>query len=547
MIFGPTPLAEAEGAILAHSVRLGEVSFKKGRRLSAEDIAALQREGVNEVTTARLEAGDVHEDEAAARLAEALMGENLSASSAFTGRANLVAKTRGVLEVDRARLDRLNLVDEAITAATLAPFDVVEPKQLTATIKIIPFAVPGDRLEACLEIAEENGPIVRLHAFQRRQVGLVQTRLPGTKESVLDKTRQAVDQRLAALDCPPAREQRVAHDSEAVAAALQSLKEEDADLLLVSGASAIVDRRDVVPTGIEAAGGEVLHFGMPVDPGNLILLAKDGARPVLGLPGCARSPKVNGFDWVLERLVAGIEVTPRDVMLMGAGGLLKEIGSRPLPRAKAVQETDEAAADGVPRAPRIAAVVLAAGQSRRMGDRNKLLSEVDGEAMIRHVVHAALGSQAEEVVVVSGHEADKLEAALAGLAVRSVHNPDYAAGLSTSLHRGLGALPDDVDGAVVLLADMPKVDAATVDRLIAAFNPVEGREICIPTWQGKRGNPVLIGRRFFPELQDITGDVGAKAVIAEYPEAVVEVPMSEPAVLLDIDTPAALRDLEKPQ
>jgi molybdenum cofactor cytidylyltransferase len=380
-----------------------------------------------------------------------------------------------------------------------------------------------------------------LHAFQKKNAGLVQTSLPGTKEAVLDKTREAVDRRLAALDCPPALEKRVTHDPQAVAAALADLRDQGADLLLVSGASAIVDRRDVVPLGIEAAGGEIVHFGMPVDPGNLILLANIGSRPVLGLPGCARSPKVNGFDWVLERLVAGLEVTPRDIMLMGAGGLLKEIGTRPLPRSKAVQDAEEGdSVPAAPRAPQIAAVVLAAGQSRRMGTLNKLLSEIGGVPMVRHAVQAALASQAEDVIVVTGYQANELENVLEGLAVKTVHNPDYASGLSASLHRGLGVVSEDADGAVVVLGDMPAISAEIIDRLIAAFNPTEGREICIPTWNGKRGNPVLIARRFFPEIQEIAGDVGAKVVIGEYPESIVEVAMDNEGVLTDIDTPEAL-------
>jgi molybdenum cofactor cytidylyltransferase len=541
VIFGPTPLDSAEGAILAHSVRLGEVSFKKGRRLSLDDLEALRREGVNQVTAARLENDDIHEDEAAARLAAALLGENLSASRAFTGRANLVATGRGVLEVDRERLDRLNLVHEAITVATLPPFDTVEPQQLAATIKIIPFAVPVDTLEACIAIAREDGPLLRVHAYQNRRIGLVQTRLPGTKESTLEKTREAIDHRLAALGCPKAMERRVGHEPEAVAGALAELRDEGADLLLVSGASAIVARRDVVPLGIEAAGGKILHFGMPVDPGNLILLAYEGARPLLGLPGCARSPKINGFDWVLQRLVAGMEVTPKDIMLMGAGGLLKEIGSRPLPRSKAVESTKSDDNRGTAsQAPRIAALILAAGQSHRMGRDNKLLSRIEEKPMVRHVAEAALASQAKGVIVVTGHEADKLEHALAGLDLEMVHNPDYERGISASLHRGLSALPGEADGVVVLLGDMPGVGAEVIDRLIAAFNPVEGREICIPTWEGKRGNPVLIARRFFSELQEIGGDVGAKAMIGEYPEAVVEVAMDSQGVLQDIDTPEAL-------
>ncbi len=540
MNFGPIPLAEATGAILAHALRRDGLVFKKGRRLSSEDVAALAAAGVESVIAARLEADDLPEDEAAAEVAAAVKGPGLTLSAAFTGRCNLIAERRGLLLVDRARIEAMNRQHEAVTLATLNPFEIVEPRQMAATIKVIPFSAPHDAVAACVALAHAHqSPAIRVAPFKPRRVGLVQTRLPGMKEVILDKTLEALNRRLAALDCPPAQERRTAHEPAAVAAALAELTA--CEILLVSGASAIVDRRDVVPQGIVEAGGELLHFGMPVDPGNLILLARWGERDVLGLPGCARSPKVNGFDWVLERLVAGIAVVPADIQAMGVGGLLKETGARPLPRARAV----EAAAPEAPsprHAPRIAALVLAAGQGRRMGS-NKMAALVDGKAMLRHAVDAALASQAEGVIVVTGHERERAEALVAGLPVTLVHNPDYAAGLSSSLHRGLAALSPDSDGAIVLLGDMPRVTAATLDRLLAAFDPVEGRSLCVPTFQGKRGNPLLFARRFFAEVQAIRGDQGARQLLGEYPDEVAEVPMSDDAVLLDLDTPEALAAL----
>ena len=541
MIFGEMPLDQAEGALLAHSIKLGSVSFKKGRVLSARDIEALRGQNLKQVTAARLEPGDVPEDQAATAIAEAIQGSGLDLSAAFTGRCNLIVKQRGLLVVDRERLDAINLVDEAMTVATLVPFELVEARQMAATIKIIPFAVGDGVLQRVLDLAASTGnPVIRVAPLRPRQVGLVQTSLPGFKESLLEKTLGTVNGRLAALDCPPVFERRCDHRATAVAEAIADLRAADCELIVVSGASAIVDRKDVVPAGIEAAGGVIDHFGMPVDPGNLLLLAHQNETPILGMPSCARSPKLNGFDWVLQRLLADLPLDARDIMAMGAGGLLKEIASRPLPRAQAVSSTATQHGTEPPRAPRIACVILAAGQSRRMGPRNKLLAEVDGKAMVRRVVETALASQAEPVVAVTGHEAEKVTAALAGLPVTLTHNPDFAAGLSGSLHRGLAALPDEVDGALVCLADMPLVDAAVLDRLIAAFNPVEGRAICLPTWRGKRGNPVLFGRQFFAEMQGIAGDLGARQLIGDYTELVAEVSMADDAILQDIDTPEAL-------
>jgi molybdenum cofactor cytidylyltransferase len=529
MIFAEMDIASAEGALLAHSVKAAGIAFRKGRRLSAADISALAAAGQTSVMAVRLEPDDVPEDEAAKAIAQAIAGPLLSPAAPFTGRANLLAETPGLLVVDQARLDALNMVDEAVTLATLAPFDLLAPGDMVATVKIIPFAVPRAVLARCLALAAEGGPILRLAPLKSRRAALIQTRLPGVKESVLDKTLEATNHRLAALGCPPAIERRCAHRTADLQAAIAEFC--DVDLLLIAGASAITDRRDVIPAAIAASGGEIIHFGMPVDPGNLLLLGRLGERPVLGLPGCARSPKVNGFDWVLRRLVAGLPVLRQDIMAMGVGGLLKEIPTRPQPRAEPSTP---------PRAPRIGAILLAAGRSSRMGSANKLLSEVAGEAMVARALDALLASRARPIVAVVGHEAAKLRAAIADRPVGIVENPAYASGMASSLKAGLLALPVDIDGVLICLGDMPRVDPGALDRLIAAFNPTEGRAICLPVWQGKRGNPVLWAKRFFAEMGSLAGDVGARHLIGQYGELVAEVPMPDDAVLLDIDTPEAL-------
>lgn len=537
MRFGDTPLDQALGAVLAHGLRFAGGAMKKGRVLSAADVAQLRAAGIQSVVAARIEQGDLGEDAAAARLAQALCGPNLTATAALTGRCNLYAAARGIVVLDRARLDRLNLVDEAVTVATLPPYDPVEPRQMVATIKIIPFAVAADTVARCEAMAREGGPLLRVAAYAPRRAALIQTVTPGLKQSVLDGTAEVTRKRMEALGGALGRESRCEHRVEPLAAEIGAAMAAGPDILLVSGASAITDRRDVIPAAIERAGGKVIHLGMPVDPGNLILLGEIAGRPILGLPGCARSPRLNGFDWVLQRLAAGVPVGRKDIMRMGAGGLLKEIPSRPLPRAEA-----EAKPPAAPRAPRIAAVVLAAGLARRMGS-NKLLAPIDGVAMVARVVDAVLQSQARPVVVVTGNEAERVQGALAGRDVRFVHNPDFAEGLSTSVKRGIAALPADCDGALVCLGDMPRVTSRDLDRLIAAFNPVEGRAICVPVRNGKRGNPVLWARRFFPEIQSLAGDVGAKHLIGAYTEAVAEVQTEDDGVLIDIDTPQALASI----
>jgi molybdenum cofactor cytidylyltransferase len=195
--------------------------------------------------------------------------------------------------------------------------------------------------------------------------------------------------------------------------------------------------------------------------------------------------------------------------------------------------------------PDIAAVVLAAGRSTRMGAANKLTADIDGKPMVRRVVEAALASAASPVLVVTGHQAADVRAALAGLAVAFVDNPDYAAGLSTSLKAGVAAVPDAARGAVVLLGDMPRITPAHLDRLIAAFAAAEGAAIIVPTHAGRRGNPVVWSRAYFAEMLQLEGDAGAKRLMAAHASHVREVDLGTDAIFVDVDTPEALAEIRQ--
>jgi molybdenum cofactor cytidylyltransferase len=540
MIFGPTPIDEARGAILAHTLRLPDRVLKKGTVLDAGALDALRAARHTEVIAARLESGDVPEDEAADRMANAMLRPLIARSRAATGRVNLTAETQGLLRVDAALIDRLNALDESLTLATLADFSVVQPKDMLATLKVIPFAVPASALQVA-EAMLRGAPALTLHPFRPLRVGLVASELPGQKDKVIESGAEATRTRIEALGGTMLPPERCTHETAAIADALSRLRKAGAEMLLVMGASAVVDRRDVAPAAIIRAGGVIEHFGMPVDPGNLLCLGRIGEIPAMVLPGCARSPKVNGFDWVLERAFAGVPVTPKSVMRMGVGGLLKEIETRPLPRGDAPRTAPSVA----PRRPRkVAALVMAAGRSRRMAPLNKLMvTDKAGQAMITRVVDNALASRARPVLVVTGHERERVEEALAGRPVLTTHADTYAEGLSASLKAGIAALPPDVEGVLVLLGDMPLVSPAMLDRILAAFDPEEGRAIIQPTFRGKQGNPVLWGREFFEEILAITGDVGARYLTGRHGDRLFNVEMADDGVLRDFDTAETLKGL----
>lgn len=530
MKFGPVAPEDGINGVTVHAIRQNGLVLKKGTIIGAAEVEMLKQAGVSEIVVARLDEGDVSEDEAAASIAEAVAGDGVSVERAFTGRANLFAAEAGVLVIDRDAVDRINRVDEAITFATLPAYKAVVAGEMIATVKIIPFGVEATLRDAAAAAARAGRMSVA--PFKIKRVGIVSTILPGLAPKVIDKTLRVTAERLAPTCATIVAERRVVHDESALAPAIQELLGLGAELVLVFGASAIADRRDVIPAAIENIGGAVAHFGMPVDPGNLMLIGSVNHVPVLGAPGCARSPKENGFDWVLMRLLAGLKVTRADVTGMGVGGLLMEIVTRPQPRVPVEADGNRS----------IAAVILAAGRSTRMGGPNKLLAELNGKTLVRIVAEQALASKASPVIVVTGHQGTEVEAALGGLDVKFVKNPDFAEGLATSVKAGINAVPESADGVVVCLGDMPLIDAKLIDRLVEVFAPDRGSLIVVPVAGGRRGNPVLWSRRFFPELMALDGDIGARRLIAQHAEALAEVEVEGKSAFLDIDTPEMLAD-----
>lgn len=328
MKFGPVPLDQAEGAILAHSLHLEARKIAKGTALTPADLSDLAASGFSEVTVARLEQGDMHEDAAAQALARAIVPDpgtqGLRISGAGAGRVNLYAETCGVVELDRARLEAMNAVDPMITIATVPAYHRVDAGGMIATIKIIAYGVPEVHLT---QAAQGAGRALRVRPPVYRTATLIETRVSADVPS--DKGRAAMAGRLDRMGMALTDRVVVPHREAELSAAIADAPGE---VILILTGSATSDPLDVAPQALRLAGGTVTRFGMPVDPGNLLFLGALGEKPVIGLPGCARSPALNGADWVLERVICGVALRGADIAAMGVGGLLKEIPTRPMPR-----------------------------------------------------------------------------------------------------------------------------------------------------------------------------------------------------------------------
>lgn len=527
MKFGPVPVAQAEDAILAHSLHAGEARLRKGRKLSATDIAVMTEAGVNEVTVAVLEADDIGEDQAAEALAKTLVPDPKAAflriSAPFTGRVNIYAEAGGVIQIDAATIARFNAISPSITVATVPEMARASERSLIATVKVIPYAVSRKSVESM-----PTSDALNLAPFTLKTASLILTQTLGMPEKLLSKGRDATTGRMQAFNCTLEDVVTVPHEITALSAAISNATGE---VILILTGSATSDIQDVGPAALIHSGGQVTRFGMPVDPGNLLFLGEYDGRPVVGLPGCARSPALNGADWVLERLACGLGITDKDIGGMGVGGLLKEIPTRPQPRGGSLD---------IPVQPKIEVLLLAAGGSRRMRGRDKLLEIVDGEPLLRRTARAALKARVECVHVVMQSENADLNAALDGLDVNLIPSPKWREGMAASIRAGMAGLSHDCDAVIIALTDMPDVTAVHLDRLAAAYDANEAREICrAVAADGTPGLPVLFGRRFFETLANLQGDRGAREVVKDASEFLVDVPTDGQGAVIDLDTPEA--------
>jgi molybdenum cofactor cytidylyltransferase len=336
MKFEPAPLSAARGEILGHNIAgaNGQRLLRKGKPLTEEDLEQLRALGRSSVYVAHMEADDVDEDTAARRIASVVSGPGLHMTGAASGRANLLSNELGILRIDVERLAQLNACD-GITVATSMTHSPVHARQIAATIKIIPYAVPESVLRVAEAICTEGKPIVRVDALPSRSVGMILSGSTSIRQRLISDffpLRDRIEQLGSSLD----RTDFVALEAEADEVALVDMLREQLAagirLILLAGETAIMDPYDIVPRAVIRAGGSVESVGAPVDPGNLLMLAYIGDVPVVGAPGCARSKKVNIVDWILPRLLAGDRLTRRDIVVLGHGGLLQDVPERGAPR-----------------------------------------------------------------------------------------------------------------------------------------------------------------------------------------------------------------------
>ncbi len=525
---------ESLGSVIAQTYNLPGKTISKGTFMTSEIVGYFKESEVQNILCAVPDNGDIHEDEAANIISNAIDRSHIYIDSASTGRVNFKSRSLCLVRYKRDLIKKVNLVDESIAFSIVEHNQLLAKNDLIATLKIIPFFTQKKYVDRVISILDKN-QLFKTHSLNKKEVSLIQTSFEWQKKSMFKATSNVTRNRLEALDCSLNKEKLIRHDYNVLRTEIRSSIESGIDILLISGASAIIDRSDYIPKAILSEGGEIIQYGLAVDPGNLLLVGKIGETTIIGMPGCARSPKLNGFDWVLQLLMADIPVVKEELAEMGAGGLLMEIASRPLPRtlAKSVNKREK----------KIMGVILAAGNSRRMGKDNKLLKNIDGAPLIRNIALEITKSDLDSCSIVLGYQSDKVADVIKDLNINLILNPRWKEGQASSLKAVLDSLTSSYSDLLVMLGDLPGVKSGHINRIIEEHLSAENRrsKITIPSFQGEKGNPVIWGKSFFHDLSNLEGDVGGRVLFDQHPAAINLIEMDDPGVVTDTDTPEDFR------
>ncbi len=526
---------ESLGSVIAQTYNLPGKTISKGTFVTSEIVGYFKEGEVKNILCAVPDNGDLHEDEAADIISNAIDKSHIYIDSASTGRVNFKSRSLCLVRYKRDLIKKVNLVDESIAFSIVENNQLLAKNDLIATLKIIPFFTQKKYVDQVISILDKN-ELFKTYTLNKKEVSLIQTSFEWQKKSMFKATSNVTRNRLEALDCSLNEEKLIRHDYNVLRSEIRSSIESGIDILLISGASAIIDRSDYIPKAILSEGGEIIQYGLAVDPGNLLLVGKIGKTAIIGMPGCARSPKLNGFDWVLQLLMADIPVVKEELAEMGAGGLLMEIASRPLPRAlaKSVNKREK----------KMMGVILAAGNSTRMGKDNKLLKNIDGTPLIRNIALEISKSNLDSCSIVLGYQSDKVADVIKDLNINLILNPLWKKGQASSLKAALNSLTPSYSDLLIMLGDLPGIKSGHINRIIEEHLSSENRtsKITIPSFKGQKGNPVIWGRAFFHDLSNLEGDVGGRVLFGQHPAAINLIEMDDPSVVTDTDTPEDFED-----
>ena len=329
MIFKKISIFESKGYLLTASIFIHsnkkKIKLSKGTEIDQKIVNLLNDNNIKHIYCAKLTKDELDENQAAYQISNRLISNkrNFYLHNLMTGRVNLKSRIDGLFFYDENQLIEINNISNDVGIGALRPFSRVKQNQTLVTTKIMPYGVPKSILKTFQKLGKNCFKIL---PFKKFKIDIIQTFNDSTKISILDKTKKITEDRLknCGIDC--IKEFRTFHDKNNIDKSLKKSLKNNADLILIFGVNAIADKDDLIPSVIKDNDGKVIRFGMPVEPGNLVLIStvkyNNKNKYIIGMPGCAKSPKENGVDWIIWRILTGLKIDNKIISKMSIGGLI---------------------------------------------------------------------------------------------------------------------------------------------------------------------------------------------------------------------------------
>ena len=319
------PVEEALGMVLCHDLTKivpGEfkgVEFKKGHIITEEDIPKMLDIGKKNIYVWEMQEGILHENEAGERMAKVAAGKEIVFSEPSEGKVSLLANCKGLLKVNYAALEKINVLDEAMIA-TLHTDIIVEKGTVVAGTRIIPLFIDKSKIEQVEKICKEEGPIIWVEPLKNMKVGIITTGSEVYTGRITDKFGPVIRNKIEEVGSEVIKQILVSDNVTMIVDAVNELLELGVEMIIVTGGMS-VDPDDVTPAGIRESGAEIISYGAPVLPGAMFLIAYKNDIPILGLPGCVMYNKTTVFDLILPKIMAGERIKRQDITRLGHGGM----------------------------------------------------------------------------------------------------------------------------------------------------------------------------------------------------------------------------------
>ncbi len=475
---------------------------------------------------------DWHEQKITEQLANDFLGENIKCEITKSGRVNFIAKIDGILHFNTENLDKFNELTPEITMATRPYCTQIYQGEIVASCKIIPYFVAGNIVKKSMVLAKKS--CLNISPLQGGKAHLIFTYLEEIPPQKLQKSAQIFQKRLLKYNYEVGKISNVRHHCQELSEFLTQIPPKDFDLIAIMGAVSIADINDIVPKALINCGGKIIRYGMPVDPGNLLLLGEISNCPFLGLPGCAKSPKFNGLDFILQRLAARINITSKDIAQLGKIGLLPENYDRGALRAV-----------NYPVASKPLIAILAAGKGERMAqDLAKPLTIFRDKALLEWVIdniNQALPSKDIIIIVNDSPQGKQVQEFCLTKQYKFIINNQYNEGIASSLRLAVNYASQTHSALMVFLADMPNITPKTIATIWQEFQRDTQNIMAVqPKFGSQLGHPVVFNPRIFSELAKLSGDTGAKTFMENLSDYRRIIDTLDAGVIQDGDTKAMI-------